>query len=165
MKRWLSLLLGWLSMCSLVQAADHQLTIGQGIDVCEACKQNLERMTVHPACERDYSAQLELEPPAWKLFDVAGHIEAMEQVLYFLAAGSGSAGTHCRTKAHSRIWLGESAPGRSRGPIGRRWISIMMESGAGAHAPFSAVPLANRRIYWPGLLGSYRGPHGKPQRH
>ena len=86
------LLVGWLSMCSLGQAADYQLTLGQGIDVCEACKQNLERMTVHPACERDYSAQFDLEPPEWKPFDVAGHIEAMEQVLYFLAAGSQSAG-------------------------------------------------------------------------
>ncbi|ODT45951.1 MAG: hypothetical protein ABS70_01990 [Nitrospira sp. SCN 59-13] len=93
MKRLSSwLLLFWLSMISVVQAADYQLTLGQGIDVCEACKQNLERMTVHPACEREYSGQFDLEPPAWKPFDVAGHLEAMEQVLYFLAAGSGSAG-------------------------------------------------------------------------
>lgn len=93
MKRLSSwLLLSWLSMISSVQAADYQLTLGQGIDVCEACKQNLERMTVHPACEREYSIQFDLEPPAWKPFDVAGHLEAMEQVLYFLAAGSESTG-------------------------------------------------------------------------
>ncbi|HMU29650.1 MAG: hypothetical protein K1X60_07160 [Nitrospira sp.] len=91
MKRLSSwLLMSWLLMGSLVQAADYQLTLGQGIDVCEACKQNLERMTVHPACEREYSAQFDLESPAWKPFDVAGHLEAMEQVLYFLTAGSES---------------------------------------------------------------------------
>lgn len=94
MKRLLScLLLSWLSMVSSVQAADYQLTLGQGIDVCEACKQNLERMTVHPACEREYSLQLDLESPAWKPFDVTGHFEAMEQVLYFLAASNGPAGS------------------------------------------------------------------------
>lgn len=93
MKRLSSwLLVSWLSMVSLSQAADYQLTLGQGIDVCEACKQNLERMTAHPACERQYSVQFELEPPAWTPFDVAGHLDAMEQVLYFLAAGSESAG-------------------------------------------------------------------------
>lgn len=93
MKRLVSWLLWcWLLMVSLAQAADYQLTLGQGIDVCEACKQNLERMTVHPACEREYSAQFDLEPAAWKPFDVAGHLEAMEQVLYFLASGSESVG-------------------------------------------------------------------------
>ncbi len=92
--KWLFswLLLSWLLMVSLVQAADYQLTLGQGIDVCEACKENLERMTVHPACEREYSAQFDLEPAAWTPFDVAGHLDAMEQVLYFLASGSESAG-------------------------------------------------------------------------
>lgn len=93
MKRLSScLLVCWIFMVSWVQAADYQLTLGQGLDVCEACKQNLERMTVHPACEREYSVQLDLEPPAWKPFDVAGHLETMEQVLYFLASGSESAG-------------------------------------------------------------------------
>ena len=88
----LLLVLFWISMFAVVQAGDYQLTLGQGLDVCEACKQNLERMTAHPACERDYSVRLDLEPPAWKPFDVADHIDAMEQVLHFLAAGSESAG-------------------------------------------------------------------------
>lgn len=88
MKRLLSLLvLCWIAMLSLGHAGDFQLTIGQGVDVCEACKRNLEQMTVHPACERDYSSQLGLEAPEWKPFDVGNHIGAMEQALRYLATG------------------------------------------------------------------------------
>ena len=56
-KSLLLLLLLWAAMFSLAQAGDYQLIIGEQVDVCEACKRNLERMTVHPACERDYSDQ------------------------------------------------------------------------------------------------------------
>jgi hypothetical protein len=83
----LSLLVLWLAMLSLAQAGDYQLIIGEQLDVCEACKRNLERMSVHPACERDYSGQLGLEAPAWKPFDVGGHIGAMEQAIRYLATG------------------------------------------------------------------------------
>jgi hypothetical protein len=78
----------WMLMVPLVNAGEYQLVIGEGVEVCEACKRNLERMTVHPACERDYSSQLGLGTPEWKPFDVAGHIGAMEQVLTYLATGS-----------------------------------------------------------------------------
>ena len=62
----------WMVMVRLASAGEYQLAIGEGVDVCEACKRNLERMTVHPACERDYSRQLGLGTPEWKPFDVAG---------------------------------------------------------------------------------------------
>ena len=78
----------WMVMVPSASAGEYQLVIGEGVEVCEACKRNLERMTVHPACERDYSRQLGLGTPEWKPFDVAGHIGAMEQVLTYLATGS-----------------------------------------------------------------------------
>lgn len=84
---FLSLLVLWLAMCASAVAGDYQLLIGAQVDVCEACKRNLERMTVHPACERDYSGQLGLEAPEWKPFDVGSHIAAMEQALRYLASG------------------------------------------------------------------------------
>ena len=86
-KSLLLLLLLWPAMFPLAQAGDYQLIIGEQVDVCETCKRNLERMTVHPACERDYSGQLGLEAPEWKPFDVGGHIDAMEQALRYLATG------------------------------------------------------------------------------
>jgi hypothetical protein len=92
MKRLVSLLvLFWIAMISLVQAGDFKVILGEQVDVCEACKRNLERMTVHPACERDYSGQLGLDSPAWAPFDVSGHLDTMEQVLRFLATGKESA--------------------------------------------------------------------------
>ena len=50
----------WMVMVPAASAGEYQLVIGEGVEVCEACKRNLERMTVHPACERDYSRQLGL---------------------------------------------------------------------------------------------------------
>jgi hypothetical protein len=82
------LLVFWMVMVSLATAGEYQLVIGEGVDVCEACKRNLERMTVRPACERDYSGQLGLGSPEWKPFDVLGHFGAMERVLTYLATGS-----------------------------------------------------------------------------
>jgi len=78
----------WMVMTQLASASEYQLVIGEGVEVCEACKRNLERMTVHPACERDYSGQLGLGTPEWKPFDVLGHIGAMERVLTYLATGN-----------------------------------------------------------------------------
>ena len=75
-------------MVQLTSAGEYQLVLGEGVEVCEACKRNLEQMTVHPACERDYSEQLGLGTPEWKPFDVLGHIGAMERVLTYLATGS-----------------------------------------------------------------------------
>ncbi len=82
------LLLFWTMMVHLAYAGDYQLIIGEGVDVCETCKRNLERMTDHPACERDYSGQLGLEALEWKPFDVAGHLGTMEQVMKYLATGN-----------------------------------------------------------------------------
>ncbi len=87
MKLFSWVLVGCMVMAPLASAGEYQLLIGEGVDVCEACKRNLERMTVHPACERDYSRQLGLGAPEWKPFDVLGHIGAMEQVLTYLATG------------------------------------------------------------------------------
>ena len=78
----------WMVMVQLASAGEYQLVLGEGVEVCEACKRNLEQMTVHPACERDYSEQLGLGTPEWKPFDVLGHIGAMERVLTYLATGS-----------------------------------------------------------------------------
>lgn len=92
MKKFVSCLLAfWFLLIHVAYAGDFKLVIGERIEVCEACKRNLERMTTHPACERDYSGQLGLGAPEWKPFDVAGHLGAMEQVLRFLATGSESA--------------------------------------------------------------------------
>ena len=77
----------WTAMTQWGQAGEYQLIIGEGLDVCETCTRNLERMTVHPACERDYSGQLGLGTPEWKPFDVRAHIGAMERVLTYLATG------------------------------------------------------------------------------
>jgi hypothetical protein len=82
------LLLLWMVMSQGVSAGEYQLVIGDGLEVCEACKHNLERMTVHPACERDYSGQLGLSIPEWKPFDVGAHMGAMERVLTYLATGN-----------------------------------------------------------------------------
>lgn len=87
-KVWLCVIVVWMLMIQWASAAEFQLVIGEGLEVCEACKRNLERMTVHPACERDYSGQLGLGTPEWKPFDVQGHIGAMERVLTYLATGS-----------------------------------------------------------------------------
>lgn len=48
----LSLLVLWSAMCAWAQAGDSQLIIGEQVDLCEVCQRNLERMPVHPACER-----------------------------------------------------------------------------------------------------------------
>lgn len=89
MKKFLLLLLVvFLTAVSpLAHAGDYQLILGEQEDVCEACKRNLERMAVHPACERDYSGQLGLGAPEWKPFDVGSHIGAMERALRYLATG------------------------------------------------------------------------------
>ncbi len=86
-KLLLWVLVGWLVMVQSASAGEYQLVIGEGVDVCETCQRNLERMTVHPACERDYSRELGLGAPEWKPFDVLGHISVMEQVLTYLATG------------------------------------------------------------------------------
>jgi hypothetical protein len=88
MKKLFSLFLCWMAMCHVASAGEYQLVIGEGLEVCEACKRNLERMTVHPACERDYSGQLGLSTPDWKPFDVGAHMGAMERVLTYLSTGS-----------------------------------------------------------------------------
>ena len=89
MKKLLSYVLVFLMLSiQLVSAGEYQLVVGEGVEVCEACKRNLEQMTVHPACERDYSGQLGLGTPEWKPFDVLGHIGAMERVLTYLATGN-----------------------------------------------------------------------------
>jgi hypothetical protein len=87
-KSFMFLLLLWAIMSQAVSAGEYQLVIGEGVEVCDACKRNLERMTVHPACERDYSGQLGLSTPEWKPFDVRAHMGAMERVLTYLATGN-----------------------------------------------------------------------------
>ncbi len=78
----------WLLCVAPANAEDYKLVIGEGVDVCDACKRNLERMTKHPACEREYSAELGLKAPNWKPFDVSEHLGAMKQVLKYLATGN-----------------------------------------------------------------------------
>jgi hypothetical protein len=78
----------WMVMIHVANAGDYTLVIGEGVEVCEICKRNLERMIQHPACERDYSGQLGLGAPEWKPFDVRGHLDALEQVVKYLATGS-----------------------------------------------------------------------------
>jgi hypothetical protein len=82
------LLVWWLLFAIDAHAEDYKLVLGEGVDVCNACKQNLERMTKHPACEREYSTELGLETPGWKPFDVSQHLGAMKQVLKYLATGN-----------------------------------------------------------------------------
>lgn len=87
--RSVTMVLGWWLLFALgAHAEDYKLVLGEGVDVCDACKQNLERMTKHPACEREYSAELGLGTPGWKLFDVAKHLGAMKQVMKYLATGN-----------------------------------------------------------------------------
>ena len=86
-KSFSCMLVFWLAMIQLASAGDYTLIVGEGTEVCDACKRNLERMTEHPACERDYSSHLGLGSPEWKPFDVPGHLGAMERVLTYLATG------------------------------------------------------------------------------
>lgn len=87
--RSVAMVLGWWLLFTLgAHAEDYKLVIGEGVDVCDACKKNLERMTKHPACEREYSAELGLGTPGWKPFDVAQHLGSMKQVLKYLATGN-----------------------------------------------------------------------------
>ncbi len=87
--RSVTMVLGWWLLFALgAHAEDYKLVLGEGVDVCDACKQNLERMTKHPACEREYSAELGLGTPGWKPFDVAKHLGAMKQVMKYLATGN-----------------------------------------------------------------------------
>lgn len=81
-------LVWWLLLAIDAHAGDYKFVLGEGVDVCDACKKNLERMTNHPACERDYSAELGLGTPDWKPFDVLQHLGAMKQVLKYLATGN-----------------------------------------------------------------------------
>lgn len=86
-KSFSCMLVFWLALIQLASAGDYTLIVGEGTEVCDACKRNLERMTEHPACERDYSSHLGLGSPEWKPFDVPGHLGAMERVLTYLATG------------------------------------------------------------------------------
>lgn len=81
-------LVWWLLLAIDAHAGDYKFVLGEGVDVCDACKKNLERMTNHPACERDYSAELGLGTPDWIPFDVLTHLGAMKQVMKFLATGN-----------------------------------------------------------------------------
>ncbi|MCC2640743.1 MAG: exported protein of unknown function [Nitrospira sp.] len=78
----------WMVMAYAANAGDYKLIVGESVELCEVCKHNLERMTEHPACERDYSGQLGLAAPDWRPFDVRGHLDALEQVVKYLATGS-----------------------------------------------------------------------------
>ena len=79
---------GGLLCAAPVNAEDYKLVLGDGVDVCETCKQNLERMIKHPACEREYSAELGLGASNWKPFDVSEHLGTMKQVMKYLATGN-----------------------------------------------------------------------------
>lgn len=69
--RSIAILFVWWLLCAApANAENYRLVLGDGVGVCETCKQNLERMTKHPACEREYSAELGLGTPGWKPFDV-----------------------------------------------------------------------------------------------
>lgn len=59
---------GGLLCAAPAHAEDSKLVIGEGVDVCDACKLNLEQMTKYPACERKYSAELGLRAPKLEAF-------------------------------------------------------------------------------------------------
>ena len=84
----LALGLLWLLMADLATAGEYEIVLGQGQELCEVCRQNLEQMEEHPACERTYSSALGLNASEWKPFDVSKHLGAMKQVMKYLATGN-----------------------------------------------------------------------------
>lgn len=68
-------------------AGEYEVVHGKGQELCEVCRQNLEQMTEHPACERTYNLALGLNAPEWKPFDVLANLGAMKQVMKFLQTG------------------------------------------------------------------------------
>ncbi len=72
----------------MARAGEYEIVHGKGQELCEVCQQNLQRMTEHPACERDYSPELGLGSPEWKPLDVLQHLAAMKQVMKYLRTGN-----------------------------------------------------------------------------
>lgn len=72
----------------VARAGEYEIVHGKGQELCEVCRQNLEQMTEHPACERTYNSALGLSAPEWKPFDVSEHLGAMKQVMKYLATGN-----------------------------------------------------------------------------
>lgn len=78
----------WLLIADVATAGEYEIIHGKGQELCEACRQNLEYMLEHPACERTYDSALGLSAPEWKPFDVLKHLGAMKQVMKFLRTGN-----------------------------------------------------------------------------
>jgi hypothetical protein len=90
MCKWLGVMFGvlWLLMADMATAGEYELVIGKGRELCEVCRQNIERMTAHPACERAYSADLGLGAPQWKPFELQKNFGTMKQVMKYLRTGN-----------------------------------------------------------------------------
>lgn len=77
----------WLLMADLATAGDYELVVGKGKQLCEVCLKNIEQMTMYPACERAYSAELGFGTPEWGKLDIRKHQDLYKRASKYAGYG------------------------------------------------------------------------------
>ena len=90
MRRGSGLVLGllWLLMADLASAGDYEIIVGKGVELCEACLQNLLRQSAEEAaCDRRYAPDLGFGQPEWETLALQGHVELYKRMSNLVRSG------------------------------------------------------------------------------
>ena len=83
LRRGFGLVLGllWLLMANVAMAEDYEIIVGRGVELCEACLQNVLRQTAEEAvCARRYAPELGFGQPEWTVLDLEKEVELYKRV-------------------------------------------------------------------------------------
>ena len=78
----------WLLMADLASAGDYEIIVGKGVELCEACLQNLLRQSAEEAvCDRRYAPELGFGQPDWNVLDLEKDVELYKRVTNLVDRG------------------------------------------------------------------------------
>lgn len=89
-----SLVLGlvWLLIANGSTAGAYEIILGKGVDLCEACLENILRQSAEEAvCDRQYASELGLRKVEWMPLNLVEHTDLLKRMYKLLNLGNESA--------------------------------------------------------------------------